>query len=161
VTGREQAEAVRRELPELPSAQVLVEPVGRNTAPCIGVAAAAPAARGAADEAMVGGAAGHRIAAEDRFRTRLRAPGPELARSDRLFTLGIRPTRPETGYGYIRRGEQSIVVDGQRFHVVERFVEKPDAATARVLAADGRHLWNSGMFVWRTARILRELSLHA
>lgn len=160
VTGAAQADGVRRELPELPADHLLVEPMGRNTAPCIGVAAAVLRARGAADEPMVVLASDHVIRAEERFRDVLRASAALLAREDRLLTLGIRPTRPETGYGYIRRGDRTQTLAGQRFDLVERFVEKPDAETARRLVSDGRHLWNSGMFVWRAGRILEELGRH-
>ena len=161
VTGAEQADGVRRELPEVPRDHVIVETVGRNTAPCIGVAAAVLAAEGGADAPMVVLASDHVIRAEEHFRAVLRACDRMLGSHDRLLTLGIRPTRPETGYGYIRRGPgPGTVLDGQRFDAVERFVEKPDAATAERLVADGQHLWNSGMFVWRTQRILDELQRH-
>lgn len=160
VTGAEQAEGIRAELPELPPDHILVEPVGRNTAPCIGVAAAVLAARGAGDDTMIVLASDHVIRAEDRFRAALAACEQFLAEHDRLLTLGIVPTRPETGYGYIRRGDTSSECAGQRFDAVERFVEKPDIDTARRLVADGRHLWNSGMFVWRPRRILAELERH-
>ena len=160
VTGAEQAAGVRRELPELSPEQVLVEPMGRNTAPCIGVAATVLAARGAGEEAMVVLASDHVIQAEDRFRAVLQACDTHLRAQDRLLTLGIRPTRPETGYGYIRCGSEAVEYDGQPFVPVQRFVEKPDLPTAERLLADGQHLWNSGMFVWRSGRILAELRRH-
>jgi mannose-1-phosphate guanylyltransferase len=160
VTGTEQAAGVRRELPELPPRHVLVEPVGRNTAPCIGLAAAVLQAEGAGDEPMVVLASDHVIRAEATFRAVLAACQSFLGERDRLLTLGIRPHRPETGYGYIRRGGAGVDCAGQRFDLVERFVEKPDPETARALVADGRHLWNSGMFVWRPRRILAELGRH-
>lgn len=160
VTGAEQADGVRAELPELPANHILVEPKGRNTAPCIGLAAAVLRAEGAADEPMAVLAADHVIAAESMFRDVLTASSSFVRESDALVTLGIRPNRPETGYGYIRRAESDRRVAGQRFDVVERFVEKPDLVTARQLVADGRHLWNSGMFVWRVDRIWAELQQH-
>jgi mannose-1-phosphate guanylyltransferase len=160
VTGAEQAAGIRSELPELAADHVIVEPVGRNTAPCIGVAAAVLRAEGAGDEAMAVLASDHVIHAEDRFRDVLRACEAHLAAHDRLLTLGIQPTRPETGYGYIRTGSESETFAAQRFAPVERFVEKPDRASAERLIADGRHLWNSGMFVWRPRRILEELRQH-
>jgi mannose-1-phosphate guanylyltransferase len=97
---------------------------------------------------------------ESGFRDVLGACSTHLAAHDHLLTLGVRPTRPETGYGYIRRAEAGSETAGRRFHRVERFVEKPDLDTARRLVADGRHLWNSGMFLWRTRRILAELERH-
>jgi mannose-1-phosphate guanylyltransferase len=160
ITSAEQADGIRHELPELPPAHILVEPVGRNTAPCIGVAATVLAAQGAGDETMVVLAADHVIRAEERFRAVLRACDEHLRRHDRLLTLGILPTRPETGYGYIRRGLESHEFAGQPFYAVERFVEKPDAATAVRLVESGQHLWNSGMFAWRAHRILAEIGRH-
>ena len=160
VTGAEQEAGVRRDLGELPPENVLVEPCGRNTAPCIGLAAAVLRARGAGSDVMAVLAADHSIAAEERFRSLLRACEEFLASEDHLLTLGILPTRPETGYGYIRRAEAARRVGGEVFHAVERFVEKPDAESARRMLAEGRYLWNSGMFVWRVGRILDELSRH-
>jgi mannose-1-phosphate guanylyltransferase len=158
VTGAEQAEAVRAELPELPADHVLVEPQGRNTAACIGLAACVLDRIGAGDEPMLVLPADHAIADEDRFRSVLHAGAEFVQHHDVLLTLGIRPTRPETGYGYIRRGPTSQTWSGWRFDRVERFVEKPDAETAQALVADGLHMWNSGMFLWRPRRILAELS---
>ena len=160
VTQARQRLAIRRELPELPEANFLVEPIGRNTAPAIGVAATVLQARGAAAEAMVVLPADHVVARAEEFRAVLATCETLLRQHDPLLTLGIAPHRPETGYGYIRRGARAAEVGGLEFHRVERFVEKPDADTARRLLADGRHLWNSGMFVWRTGRILDELLRH-
>jgi mannose-1-phosphate guanylyltransferase len=160
VTGALQADAIRAELPELPAENVLVEPQGRNTAPCIGLAAAVLRARGAGRDTMIVLAADHVVRREPEFRDVLRACDQLLAAQDHLLTLGIRPHRPETGYGYIRKGPVQTVVDHQTFLQVERFVEKPDAPTARTLVADGLHLWNSGMFAWRVDRIRHELEAH-
>ena len=160
VTGALQADAIRAELPEVPAENVLVEPRGRNTAPCIGLAAAVLRARGAGRETMVVLAADHVVRRETEFRAALRACDQLLAAQDHLLTLGIRPHRPETGYGYIRSGAVAATVDQLAFRRVERFVEKPDAVTARALVADGQHLWNSGMFAWRVDRIHAELVAH-
>jgi len=153
-------QAIREELPELPEANLLVEPVGRNTAPAIALAAAVLQARGAAADAMVVLPADHVLRRDAEFRAVLAACARLLQQHDPLLTLGLAPQRPETGYGYIRRGELAAQVEGRDFHRVERFVEKPDPDTARALVADGRYLWNSGMFVWRVSRILAELRRH-
>jgi mannose-1-phosphate guanylyltransferase len=160
VTGVEQADAIREELPEIPADNILVEPVGRNTAPCIGLAAHVLRARGAGDETMVVLAADHVILQVEEFRSVLDACDHLLRQEDRLVTLGIKPHRPETGYGYIRKGATAVTIGGRPFHEVERFVEKPDAQTAEGLCADGQHLWNSGMFLWRVDRICREITHH-
>ncbi len=160
VTNAAQVQAVRDELPELPPDNVLVEPCGRNTAPCIGLAAAVLQARGAGDETMLVLPADHVVRHEEAFRDVARACDALLAQRDVLVTLGIRPTRPETGYGYIRAAGSPLTVAGQRFESVERFVEKPALDVARTLIADGRHLWNSGMFAWRVGRIRAALEQH-
>jgi mannose-1-phosphate guanylyltransferase len=160
VTGHEQADAIRAELPEIPVDNILVEPMGRNTAPCIGLAAQVLHKRGAGDETMVVLAADHVILQTEEFRSVLQACDTLLSKDDRLLTLGIKPHRPETGYGYIRKGAQAAEAAGRQFFAVERFLEKPDAETAKELVADGNHLWNSGMFLWRVDRILAELTEH-
>jgi mannose-1-phosphate guanylyltransferase len=160
VTAAEQASAVREELPELPASNLLVEPMPRNTAPCIGLAAAVLEARGAADEAMLVLPADHMISQAEEFLAVLAVCERLLQQHDHLLTFGVKPHRPETGYGYIRRGTLATSQDGREFHTVERFLEKPNHETAVALVADGRHLWNSGMFAWRVGRITRELARH-
>lgn len=161
VTRAEQEDLLRAELPELPAANLLVEPTGRNTAPCIALATAVLLARGvAATEAMLVLPADHVIAKEEEFRAVLTAAEGVLRDHDVLLTLGITPSRPETGYGYIRLGALAHRQGSASFHQVERFVEKPSAQVAQGLAADGRHLWNSGMFLWRLGTIRAELERH-
>ena len=157
VTRAEQETGVRAELPELPPANVLVEPTGRNTAACIGLAAAVLQARGAGQDTMLVLPADHAIANENAFRDALAAADRLLQERDVLLTFGVAPRRPETGYGYLQIGDSVARVGAQEFHRVRRFVEKPNLAAAQVLCADGAHLWNSGMFLWRPRRILAEL----
>jgi mannose-1-phosphate guanylyltransferase len=157
VTNREQADEVRHQLPHLPANHVLVEPTGRNTAPCIALAAEWIAAR-APDAIMVVVPADHVIDSGTALRRTLRAACNLAARVDTLVTLGITPTRPETAYGYIEVAER-IGRDSPAMHWVRRFHEKPSVRVARRYLAGGRHLWNSGMFVWRTSvfrRVLQE-----
>ena len=160
VTGAEQADAIRSELPELPDDNILVEPVGRNTAPCIGFAAHVLHARGATSDTMVVLAADHVIQQLDEFQSVLSACDALLQQQDLLVTLGIKPHRAETGYGYIHKGPVAAEASGRTFHQVQRFLEKPDAPTAERLVSDGEHLWNSGMFLWRVDRIIAELGRH-
>lgn len=132
-------------------AVIILEPVGRNTAPA--VALAALAATGSAEEAtLLVLAADHVIARADLFRAAVQTGLPGAARGA-LVTFGIVPARPETGYGYIRRGTAS----GEVF-AVERFVEKPDAATAAGYLQSGDYYWNSGMFLFDARVFLRELA---
>ncbi|HEY7468636.1 MAG TPA: mannose-1-phosphate guanylyltransferase [Acidimicrobiia bacterium] len=152
VTGGDHAQAVeeaaRRASIDLGA--VVVEPAGRNTGPAVVVAALL----GDPDDVLVIVPADHRIADVEAFRAAVeRAVG--LARDGALVTFGARPTRPDTGYGYIEQGEP---FDGA--FQVARFKEKPDEEEASRLFADGRHLWNSGMFVFTARRLLEEAALH-
>lgn len=131
-------------------ATILLEPVGRNTAPAIALAALRATATGA-DPILLVLAADHHIQQEDAFRASIR-DGLALAEDGKLVTFGIVPTRPDTGYGYIRQGERV----GNGF-TVAAFAEKPDAETAVRYIADGSYLWNSGMFMFRASRYLEEL----
>ena len=155
VTGREHADELRAQLPELEARHVLVEPVGRNTAPAIGLAAHR-IAREDPEATMIVLPADHHVAAPDRFRDTLARAAAIASSGDSLVTIGIEPTEPETGYGYIERGEG--VGDGA--WRVARFREKPDRKTAESYVASGRFAWNSGMFVWRASAILRALARH-
>lgn len=147
VTNSQQAAEVRRQLPRLPAEQVLVEPIGRNTLACLVLAAEWIRAR-AGETTMVAVPADHVILdTEELRRTVARACRLASARAC-LVTIGVRPTRPETGYGYIEVG-QRIPREPARAHWVRRFHEKPAAAQARRYVASGRFVWNSGMFVWK------------
>lgn len=156
VTGHEHAAAVRRQLPNVPRANILIEPIGRNTAPCIALAAEWIHRR-APKSAMAVFPADHAIRDPGAFRrTVKRAFG--IAESDgALVTLGVRPTHPETGYGYIKVG---VTRDHQqpRAFRVEQFKEKPTAGVARRYVTSGEYLWNAGIFAWRTDVIRAELA---
>jgi mannose-1-phosphate guanylyltransferase/mannose-6-phosphate isomerase len=136
-------------------ASILLEPVPRNTAPAIALAALY-ACKTDPDAILLALPADHLIGDVASFDTVARH-ALELAREDWLVTFGIRPELPETGFGYIRRGTS---LDSAAFRV-ERFVEKPDLATARKYLESGEYDWNSGMFMFRARRYLEELHLHA
>ncbi|MFH1680943.1 MAG: sugar phosphate nucleotidyltransferase [Candidatus Eisenbacteria bacterium] len=160
VTGRSFTERARREAPMLPAENVIGEPAGRNTAPAIALAAARAELVAGAGEVMAVLPADHAIGDIARFHETLRA-GEEFCLSEKvLLTLGVRPTRPETGYGYLEIGERRARARGLDVHAVERFVEKPDREDAERYAASGRHLWNSGMFLWRVDAIADALRAH-
>ena len=131
--------------------RMILEPVGRNTAPAAAVAAL-ELTRDGEDPLMLLLPADHVIEDEAAFHAAARH-ACQLAARDRLVTFGIVPDRPETGYGYIRTGEP---IDGAA-RVVAEFVEKPNAATAASYVASGRYLWNSGMFVFRCSAYLDAL----
>lgn len=137
---------------------VLVEPVGRNTAPCIGLAAI-HARQLSPDEPMVILPSDHFVANGDDFRATV-AAAANLAQTGAIVTLGITPTRPETGYGYIETSDPALVQAGKQYFKVSRFVEKPDVETATRYITSGRFLWNSGIFVFSARTILAEIEAH-
>ncbi|HYV67983.1 MAG TPA: mannose-1-phosphate guanylyltransferase, partial [Myxococcales bacterium] len=154
VCGRDHAEPVRAALPALPPAHLLVEPAARNTAPAIGLAAVR-AVREDPDAVLLVLPSDHYIAHQDRFLSALQTAA-RVAQQGDLVTLGIRPTRPETGYGYLRRGAERE----PGVFAVEAFVEKPDAKTAQKYLEDPRYSWNAGIFVFRADALLEALRRH-
>ncbi len=139
--------------------QSLFEPVGRNTAPAIALAAAQLMTDGT-DPIMVVLPADHVIKDEIQFRAHMNI-AIAAAESGKLVTFGIQPTRPDTGFGYIKTRPDSSLLDPQScVYEVERFTEKPDHATAEKFLAAGGYFWNSGMFVWRASVIMAEIKLH-
>jgi mannose-1-phosphate guanylyltransferase len=149
VTHRDHASAVRRQLPDVPHANILSEPIARNTAPCLALAAL-EIERRAPGAIFVSVPADHAIADVAEFRATLLEAMAWAAAESVAVTIGIRPTAPETGYGYIRIGAK---VAGRTARV-RACVEQPAAARARRFVAGRDHLWNSGMFAWRTTTIL-------
>jgi mannose-1-phosphate guanylyltransferase len=159
VCGPQHSAAARRMLPSLPKENFIVEPCARNTAPCVGLAAIHVASRDPKGViAML--PADHHIGRPEAFREAL-AAAARLAERGAIATIGIRPNRPETGYGYLEVGPR-IPGAGRgpkhlQPHKVERFVEKPDLVTAARYLADGGYLWNSGIFLFRSDVILEEI----
>lgn len=156
VTNRDHADAISYEMVTAgyPDAVLILEPVGRNTAPAIAVAAHEAMADG--DPLLLILPSDHTIEDVDAFQEAVRLAAG-AANSGYLVTFGITPSRPETGYGYIRVGSE--ITSGVR-RVVE-FKEKPEAATAAAYIESGDYLWNSGMFLIKASRYLEELATHA
>ncbi len=150
VTSEQHAQATREQLPDLPPDNVLAEPQGRNTAPCVAWAAAHVSARSAKAVMAVLPADPH-IGDEPAYRKVLQQ-AIEAARDGGMVTIGVTPTRPETGYGYIEVGEPL----GAGVRRVQHFFEKPDLPRAQRFLADGNFLWNSGMFFFRADVVLGE-----
>jgi mannose-1-phosphate guanylyltransferase / mannose-6-phosphate isomerase len=138
-------------------ARIMLEPVGRNTAPAI-AAAAMLVAEDDPDAVLWLMPADHSITDTQALLTALHCAAV-AARAGKVVTFGMRPTAPETGYGYIEIGPELPAAPG--VHTVARFMEKPDAATATELVKGSRHLWNSGMFVFTARTLLREMAEHA
>lgn len=154
VTGAEHGRTVMDQLPLIKEEDVLLEPVGRNTAACIGWAAEVLSRRGLEDSIMAVAASDHRIEPVSGFESTMRKAF-ELARQDYLCTIGVNPDHPATGYGYLRRGDTA----GPGWKVRE-FREKPDRQTAEEYVESGDYLWNSGMFVWKVSVFREELKRH-
>lgn len=159
VTGREQAEGIRAACPEVPVERLLLEPCGRNTAPCAGLAAAVIATEDP-EAVLIVLPADHSVRPREEFQRALRAAAAAAAEPGALVTFGIPPTRPATGYGYIRRGEELPPLEGLRRARVAAFTEKPDAERAAAMIAAGDHLWNSGIFAWRADTLLEAIDRH-
>jgi len=156
VTTLEQYEALRSQAPEIPSENFLIEPQPRGTAAVIGLAATVLLRRDPQAVMMVL-PSDHLIRNADVFRLIMRA-AVQVANQNYLVTLGIPPSFPSTGYGYIQRDALlSESADYPAYRVL-RFVEKPDEARARQMLATGGYYWNSGMFIWRADRILSEIN---
>ncbi len=148
ITAADMAPAIAGQLPELPPENILVEPVGRNTAPCVGWAVVEVTRRAGEDAVILVVSADQVIGDEETLRADLRAAAAAASETGALLTIGITPTRPETGFGYIELGEPAGSWAGREVVEVARFVEKPDAETARAYLDGGRHLWNAGIFLF-------------
>lgn len=159
VTNEAQRQAMLAELGDtLPAENVVGEPVGQNTAPCIGLAAVV-LRRMHGDEPMIVLPADHLVDPVEAFQQQVKAGADYVTRNRALLTFGIKPTRPETGYGYIRAGAATESGDA-RIMRVEEFLEKPDAETASRFVEAGGYYWNSGMFMWTAGAILGEIETH-
>lgn len=157
-TGAAYVDLVMEQLPDVPRENILLEPAGRGTAPCIGLAALHLRRRDP-NAVMAVLSADHRVERADQFCDVLKI-GEQMAQQGNLVTLGIQPTAPSTGYGYIQRGEQLDEQGEFAVFRVQSFAEKPNEERARSYIESGTYYWNAGMFVWRADRILDELAAH-
>jgi mannose-1-phosphate guanylyltransferase len=156
VTSRSQARQLQRELPRIAPENLLLEPEGKNTAPCLGLAAVH--IQGKNPEAvMVVLPADHYIGAPEKFLHTLRRAAEFASRENYLITLGITPTGPETGYGYIQKGPVLGRVRETEVFKAKAFREKPTLQKAQAYLRRGDFLWNSGMFIWRVGVFLEAL----
>lgn len=156
VCGPAHAAAVARQLPELPTSNIIIEPSPSGTGPALALASALIQRR---DPGAIMGsfAADHDVADVEAFTAAVRA-AIAAARGGDLVTIGLTPTRPETGYGYIERTDEVVseAPTGTAYRAA-RFVEKPDAETAAEYVASGKFLWNASMFVWRVDALMGEM----
>ena len=152
-TNRDYKKLVREQLPEIPEENILCEPVGRNTAPCIGLGAV-HISRKYDDAVMLVLPSDHLIKYNTIFLNTLSDAAEVAEQGENLVTLGITPDYPETGYGYIKFNPNQTM---KRAFAVDRFVEKPDLETAKEYLATEQSLWNSGMFIWKVSTILHNM----
>lgn len=152
VTNQNYVGLCKEQLPGIPEENILAEPAARNTAPCVGLAAAIISKK-YEDAVMMVLPSDHLIKFNDIFIDTLNTASAVAEKGENLVTIGITPTYPETGYGYIYFGKAD---EAERANVykVKRFVEKPNLETAKEYLASGKYLWNSGMFVWKVSTIL-------
>ena len=149
VTNDLYADLVKEQLPELNSEQILLEPTRRNTAPCIAWAAYHIRALNPNANIVVA-PSDHLILKEGEFLDAIERGLSFVSQSEKLLTLGIKPNRPETGYGYIQIAEQS----GDNFYKVKTFTEKPELELAKVFVESGEFYWNSGLFMWNVNSVI-------
>jgi mannose-1-phosphate guanylyltransferase len=164
MTGREYVEMVHTQAPGLPLRNIIGEPAARGTAPCTGLAAVylqrfiaekTGKSMTDTDDIMITLHADAHIEKEEEFRQILCA-AVSAAQAGHLVTIGIVPRYPETGFGYIQRGELIAQINGRPIYRVERFTEKPDYDTAQAFVESGQYYWNSGIFIWKLSSILAE-----
>jgi len=156
VTAKHQQAQTAEQLPQLPSEHILTEPLGRNTAAAVALAAWYVLSLDA-EAIMAVLPADHAIMDHKAFCDSLRLAAVVAQQRDMLMTLGVQPTFPATGYGYINVGESLDIPNAPGAHKVVQFTEKPNAQVASTMLASGDYLWNCGIFVWRAAAIARAL----
>lgn len=152
-TGEKYIDYVINQLPKLPKENIIVEPEGRNTAPCIALSSMI-IKRKFNDASVLVLPSDHLIEKEDEFRSIILKGNDFLENNPyNIVTLGIQPNRPETGYGYIKLKDEIF----NNIYKVDKFVEKPDENTAKKYLANGNYLWNSGMFLWKAENIINQI----
>ena len=154
VTRAGHIDLLHAQVPGLPGKNFIIEPEGRGTAPAIGLAAL-HLHRHDPEAVMAVLTADHYITGTDCFLKVLEA-AEQIAHQGYLVTLGIHPSGPSTGYGYIEQGVEQGVAATFPYYLVNRFIEKPDLENAKIMVQSGRYSWNSGMFIWKVERILKE-----
>ncbi len=156
ITNEIQSESIIKQLPSVPSENIIAEPFGKNTAACIGLASILIHKKNK-DAVTVILPADHLIKSKKSFQSVLKKAAVFAESSKGLVTIGIQPTRPETGYGYIQVDDEEIQ---KGIYKVQTFAEKPNLSTAKRFVKSGDFLWNSGMFIWKTETILNEIKTY-
>ena len=159
VTNEIYRDIVRAQLPDIPIENILLEPTRKNTAPCIAYASYKIHQRNPHAVTVVA-PSDHLITKEDTYAKAIRACFAKAQYEDCLVTMGIKPTRPDTGYGYIQFEESPKRENDKRIKKVKTFAEKPDLEQAKLLLESGDFLWNAGIFIWKTSSIIKAFELH-
>ncbi len=159
VTSIDYKDLVKTQLPELNQTQILLEPLRRNTAPCIAYACYKIQKMNPNANIIVA-PSDHLIRHEEAFLAEIKKGLEFVSQNDALLTLGIRPDRPETGYGYIQVESTNSVGAFNNLHKVKTFTEKPNLELARIFIESGEFFWNSGIFIWSLQSILKAFHLH-
>jgi len=160
ITNSDLKVSIEKLLSKIPAENIIAEPVGKNTAPCIGLAGAIIQARGDVDDIMVVLPADHLVDDVKKFRKTLQIGVSYARENDCLITIGIKPTYAETGYGYIQKSTKLQKKDGISIFKVKTFAEKPNLETAQRFLQSGDFLWNSGIFIWKVGQIMAEIDEH-
>jgi mannose-1-phosphate guanylyltransferase len=160
-TGEKYVSLVKEQLPEMDDRNIIVEPEGRNTTPCIALSAMV-IERYYKNANMVVLPSDHLIEDEENFRNTLLAADKFVnVNSKAIVTLGMKPNRVETGYGYIKYSYDTFIVNDLKVIKVEKFVEKPDKETAKRYLKEGNYLWNGGMFIWSISNIINQIKMYS
>jgi mannose-1-phosphate guanylyltransferase len=158
VTGRELVRELQKEVSQIPPENFIIEPYAKNTAPALALALSYIQKRNPqATVAIL--PADHHIVQQEKF-CRLLEAAWQVAQEGKIVTLGISPSYPATGFGYIQQGEALSQVNGFNAYLCRRFTEKPDIVRATQFLASGQYSWNSGMFIWRVDRAMRDFERH-
>jgi mannose-1-phosphate guanylyltransferase len=158
-TNKSYQSQVKQLLEKIPSENIIIEPMKRNTAACIGLSSIVIKEKYPASTVIVL-PSDHIIKKEEQFISILKKAVMAASQGENLVTLGVKPDSPKTGYGYINYGDSVHNIDGYRFFKVNKFTEKPDLNKAKNFLKDGNYLWNSGIFIWKLDSILAKFQKH-
>ena len=160
-TGESYVSLVKEQLPELLDRNIIIEPEGRNTTPCIALSAFV-IKRYFKDANMVVLPSDHLIKNEDKFREIIKNADEYVkSNTNAIITLGMNPSRPETGYGYIKYGKEEQILNNSKVIKVDAFVEKPNKEAAQRYLNEGNYLWNGGMFIWSIENIINQIKKYS
>ena len=157
VTGKKHARELIKQLPEIPQKNIIIEPEGKNTAPCIGLAAL-HIQKKVGDDVMVVLPSDHAITDSSKYLEVIAAAAQFAAKENALATIGIKPSSVQTGFGYIEYGDSFQHIGEEEIFRVKSVREKPDFTQAQTFVQSGNFYWNSGMFIWKASIILEEIS---